>query len=411
MDLRSGRSLWKEKKIKIKYRPLRKDISCDVLIVGGGIIGALLAYKLSKDDLDVVLIEKNAVASGSTLASTALLVYGLDINLTDLIKMVGKEKAVRAYRLSLGSVKEIKKIIRELRIKDYRDKKTLYLASSRKDLRGLKKEYEALKKDGFKVRYIAKKELKEKFSIDKEGGIIYRDGGEVNPYKLTRELLRAARRRGVRIYENTEISINHKKSTNVDKDIVTIAGNKIKTGDLVYATGYESQNYLKQKLVDLKSSYVIASKTIPSLSSHFLKDYIVWETAKPYLYIRSTPDRKNYRIIVGGEDEDVLEGKKRDRLIPKKSKKLEDKFEKLIKNINFDTEYSWAGTFGETKDGLGYAGIPKGFKNIYFVLGFGGNGITSGVAAASLLRQMLLGEKQRNIMNKDLFSFDRLDHK
>ncbi|RZJ49043.1 MAG: FAD-binding oxidoreductase, partial [Chryseobacterium sp.] len=42
---------------------------------------------------------------------------------------------------------------------------------------------------------------------------------------------------------------------------------------------------------------------------------------------------------------------------------------------------SWAGTFGETKDGLPYFGKPNPNRNEHYVLGFGGNGITFSIIA------------------------------
>ncbi|WP_394330132.1 hypothetical protein [Gillisia marina] len=47
--------------------------------------------------------------------------------------------------------------------------------------------------------------------------------------------------------------------------------------------------------------------------------------------------------------------------------------------MHFELDYSWAGTFGETKDGLPYFGKPDPDKNKHYVLGFGGNGITFSV--------------------------------
>lgn len=410
MDLRSGISLWPAQNGKIySYEPLKENITCDILIVGGGIMGALLAYQLSENNekgLTIALVEKDEIAKGSTSASTALLIYGLDVGLNELIELVGSEKAVRAYKVSLASVKEIKKIIKKIGVDCcYQEKKTLYLSGSSEDVEDLRKEYQTLKKNDFKVDYVEAKELKEKYGIDREAGIIYHEGAEVDPYKLTHELIKKSQKNGVKIYEHTDIAEREVGDRNTcEKGILTTSGFIIKTCDLVFATGYESQNYLGQNLVDLKSSYVIASNPLPLLPSHWLRDYLVWETSRPYLYVRTTPDN---RIIVGGEDEEVVDPKARDALLSKKTKTLTEKYGSLIKDLPISVDYAWTGTFGETKDGLGYVGIPKGYKNIYFALGFGGNGITFGVIAANILVDIILG---RGVENHDLLSFDRLEN-
>ena len=50
------------------------------------------------------------------------------------------------------------------------------------------------------------------------------------------------------------------------------------------------------------------------------------------------------------------------------------------------------GTFGTTKDGLPYIGEHKDFLNSYFVLGFGGNGITFSVVGMEMVSSWLKGE-------------------
>jgi glycine/D-amino acid oxidase-like deaminating enzyme len=80
----------------------------------------------------------------------------------------------------------------------------------------------------------------------------------------------------------------------------------------------------------------------------------------------------------------------------------------LIIALNFRTEfevaYRWAGTFGETKDGLPYIGQIRQIPRCYFVLGFGGNGITYSVIAAKIIRDALLNRPNADAR---LFRFDR----
>lgn len=400
MDVLSGSLLWPKENGPLQtYPPLQEDISCDVAIVGAGIIGALLSYRLSSQGYSVTLLDKGEVAHGSTSASTALLMPNLDINLTGLTKMIGRKKAIRAYQLSKKSVTDIKQLLEELNIGcDYKEKKILYVASKKGDAKMLKKECALLKEAGFNAEYVERDLLKEKFGIKNEGAVICHEAAEVDPYLFTHELIRHAVQKGAKVYAHSKVTGYRRKK---NKTLLKTKQATVTAKHVVMATGYESVQYLQQDIVQLKSSYVIASKPLPTLENHWLKDYLVWETARPYLYIRTTC---NNRILAGGEDISTVNDKKRDRLIPKKSKILESKFEALIGNLSLETEYSWAGTFGESADGLGYIGIPKGYKDIYFALGFGGNGITFGVIAADMLSRMIAVGKAEN---EELFSFRR----
>jgi glycine/D-amino acid oxidase-like deaminating enzyme len=110
------------------------------------------------------------------------------------------------------------------------------------------------------------------------------------------------------------------------------------------------------------------------------------------------------RIIVGGEDEDFVNPKKRDDLIPRKTQILTRKFKTLFPEMKLEVAYSWAGTFGETKDGLAYIGKNRSLPHAYFALGYGGNGITYSIIAAEIIRDDVLGRKN---LAAAIFSFNR----
>ena len=108
---------------------------------------------------------------------------------------------------------------------------------------------------------------------------------------------------------------------------------------------------------------------------------LFWNTDEPYLYMRTTDDG---RLLIGGGDEDFANPQKRDKIIGEKEKEILKNLKKVLPEYQFYTDFTWAGTFGETKDGLPYIGEHKKFKNSYFVLGFGGNGITFSVAGMEM---------------------------
>jgi glycine/D-amino acid oxidase-like deaminating enzyme len=128
---------------------------------------------------------------------------------------------------------------------------------------------------------------------------------------------------------------------------------------------------------------------------------MIWEHADPYLYMRTTDEG---RVIVGGEDERFRSPVLRDRLIGKKGERLKDRFGELFPDIDFPIAFAWAGTFGETRDGLAYIGEHRDWPHAYFALGYGGNGITFGLIAAEIIRDSVLGTANDDA---DLFRFDR----
>src|SRR5690606_21135186 len=129
--------------------------------------------------------------------------------------------------------------------------------------------------------------------------------------------------------------------------------------------------YLKQQVASLISTYALTSEPMPDFGGWY-ENCLIWESARPYLYLRTTPD---HRVIMGGEDEEFRDPRRRDRLLRRKTKTLQRKFHKLFPQQELDVAFSWTGTFGETKDGLPYIGATPEFPGAYFILGYGGNGI------------------------------------
>ena len=81
------------------YPKLEKDIQTEVLIMGGGISGALVAYHLMQKNIPCVIVDARSIGLGSTCASTSLLQYEIDTPLYKLSKLIGEKSAVRSYWL------------------------------------------------------------------------------------------------------------------------------------------------------------------------------------------------------------------------------------------------------------------------------------------------------------------------
>lgn len=392
MKLRSSETYWPLKHaMDISYPSLDSDITTEILIIGGGITGALMAYKLINEGKKVTIIDRRDMCNGSTAASTALLQYEIDVSLHDLIKLRGVDCAVNSYINGKKAIFDLRIICDAIKSEcGFEFKKSIYFCSLKKDLPFLKAEFKCRKEHGFDVTWLERWDL-EKMGLNAIAAIESKTAAVMDPYRLAQDLLVYCEKKGLKIYDRTNItSTQNQKGKLVahTEDKCTITADHI-----VNCTGYESTETLTEKVVDLKSTFVIASESIPELPKVF-KNAILWDTSTPYVYFRATPDN---RIIMGGGDEDFRDAKKRDKLLPKKEIYLLKKFQRKFPKVKFKLDYSWAGTFGETKDGLPYFGKPNPDKNEHYVLGFGGNGITFSVIAMNSILDSI-----NNKQNQDL---------
>ena len=129
-ELRGGRSPWFATSPHPPRRDLGENLTCDALIVGAGITGSLVAERLTRQGLDVVIVDRELPGRGSTAASTSMLLWEIDRPLRELSEVYGFERASRAYRASLDAVAGLKSLVWRLGIAcDMRDKNSLYLAA------------------------------------------------------------------------------------------------------------------------------------------------------------------------------------------------------------------------------------------------------------------------------------------
>ena len=102
MNLTSSHPFWSVNNgLPANYPSLQRDVSCDAVVIGGGITGSLVAVHLAEAGVKTLLIDKRDIGTGSTSASTALIQYEIDVPLRKLVQYIGPLAATRSYQLCL----------------------------------------------------------------------------------------------------------------------------------------------------------------------------------------------------------------------------------------------------------------------------------------------------------------------
>jgi glycine/D-amino acid oxidase-like deaminating enzyme len=400
MDLVSGNPFWPLKNgLLTSYPTLDESISCDVVILGAGITGALAAHHLTEAGVSVVVLDQRDVAQGSTAASTSLLQYEIDVPLHRLMKLVGEKHAVRAYKRCLSALTSLRKLDRSLGdAGGWTATESLLGASQADHVPGLRREAAARERHGFKVELWSRRRIRSESDLPYPAALVSRDAGHIDAYRLTHALLESAAARGARIHDRTRVVRRRPSRTGVTLETAT--GHRVSASRLVVATGYETEPYLKDGLAQLVSTYALVTEPLSRLQGWPGKR-LIWETARPYAYLRPTTD---HRVIIGGYDEPFRDPARRDALLKRKQALLERRLRQLLPSLKAETAYAWTGTFAETPDGLPYIGTHPNVHRTFFALGYGGNGITYSLIAAEIFRDLYC---EGTCRDADLFSFNR----
>jgi glycine/D-amino acid oxidase-like deaminating enzyme len=404
MDLLSPRPFWPIRDgLPATFPPLAENATCDVAIVGAGISGAMIATQLVEAGFETLVLDRREAAHGSTAGNTGLVLYELDTMLHQLARRIGVHDAQRTYRRCRSAIAMLERWVRRLSIEcDFARRQSLYLAASDRHVVRLQREFEARRAAGLDVEWWPRRRIAAQSSLPHRAAILTHEAAQLDAYRLTYGLLQAAQRRGARIHDRT--AVTSWKPWRNGVELVTSRGARVRARHLVVSAGYEAGAFLPRRVARLHSTFALITEPVSreSFADWPANRCMLWDTANPYLYLRTTADD---RVLIGGYDERFYGPHARDRMLRAKVAALKRRLGQFFPDIPFEVATAWAGTFGITDDGLPCIGQHPERPHMWFALGFGGNGITFSVVAAEIIREALLG---RTDPDAGLFGFRRL---
>ena len=236
----------------------------DVVIIGAGVVGGLLARALSRYDLRVCLLEKeNDVAMGATKANSAIVHAGFD----------AKEGSLKA-KLNVRGSEMMEQITSELGVK-YRRNGSLVLAFSEEDMETVNALYVRGTANGVKDLAVldgeAVRAMEPALSENVKGALYAPTGAIVCPYELNIAAVGNAMDNGVELIRNFEV-------VGIDREaggmVVRSSDRAIKTRYVVNAAGVHSDDVAKLAEDDSfsirprRGEYVLMDKTCGGTVSH-----------------------------------------------------------------------------------------------------------------------------------------------
>jgi len=403
MDLRSGTPFWAVQSGSLGlYPPLTADVAADALIVGAGITGALIAHRLAAEGLRCVVLDKRDVGWGSTMASTALLQYEIDVPLRRLAQLTGLADALEAYRLCGAAVDFYDRLTASLGHRcAFRRCHSLFLARRGDEADDLRHECHLRVRAGLDARFLSGRELNDRFGIDRPGAILSSVAGTLEPYRLTHALLADSQRRGASIADRTAV-VRLQPLSGGGFVAHTDRGPTVRAAHVVIASGYEAAELLPPDTVELRTTFAVATEPLePALRPRWLDDHVLWDSGDPYFYARAGPDG---RVLMGGEDVPGASPLAGDDELPARVQKIASTWGRLAPNTPVEVAFAWSGVFAATTDGLGYLGRHPACPGVEFALGYGGNGMVFAALFADMMAAILRGQSPPG---SRLFRFNR----
>lgn len=168
-----------------------------VVVIGGGVMGCSTLYHLAKQGItDAILVERNQLTSGTTWHSAAQVrALRSSRNLTDLIK----------YSISLYAELEAETGQQT----GWINKGSISIATNEDRMVHIKRQHALAQLFGVRTETICAEEARERWPLmntkDVVGAVWSPDDGRISPSDLCAALVKGAKSRGAKIYENTDV--------------------------------------------------------------------------------------------------------------------------------------------------------------------------------------------------------------
>lgn len=378
------KSIWKEFKEIPTFESLQQSVETEVGIVGGGIVGIISAYLLTKAGKKVVLIEAEKLIDGVTGFTTAKITAQHGLIYDELINSIGQEQAKLYYDANIAGLNLIKQLSIDLNIEcDLTEENAFIFAQTKEGAQKIAKEaqaYKVLAIDG----ELAKKEVDLPFAIE-EALVMYKQA-QFHPVKFLAGLIEEIKRLGGQIYEHTRAL----KIINQDEPvIVTEKMSLISCNQVIVASHYpinDSAGMYFTKL-SVNRSYAIAARTKRNFPAGM---YISAEN--PTRSLRSVLSTNGEKLIVIAGDGHVT-GRSKTKTI--------EHYHNLeaFGKKQFDIEeilYHWSSQDLTTLDKVPYIGKKTDESDrILVATGFNKWGMSNGAVAATILSDQILEKKNK----------------
>jgi len=384
--------LWSHTADLPEFPALGADANCDVCVVGAGIAGLATAYRLAREGVNVLVVDRAQVAAGETHHTTAHLASAQDDGVVTLEKQHGEEGARHAVESHAAAIDWLEETAREEDIAcDFRRVPGyLFLApGDEPDL--LDSELDASRRAGLDVQRQARAPLP---AFDTGPCLAFQNQARFHPLRFMGGLAEALVRRGGRIHGHTRVVEVDDTHATGPRRVRTADGHTILAEHVVLATNAPAGKYLvTMKMVPYRTfvSTLRLTGEVP--------DALYWDTADPYHYVRLAEDAEGPLLIVGGGDYRTgTEDAGREKL-----RGLEEWARERFPAG--DVAYQWSGQVLEPADAMAFIGEVRTESRVYMITGDSGQGMTHGAIGALLLGDLIRG---RENVWQDLYSPARL---
>lgn len=356
----------------------------DVVIIGGGVNGCSLAYRLAKKNLSVVVVEKHYLSSGATGACGA---------------GIRQQWSTRENAsLAIQSVKIFEQLSKELgQDIEFRQGGYLIAIHDAKEMEQAEKNVAMQRSLGLKVDILQPENIQDIVPIlnvkgmKAIGATFCPTDGHANPFRTTFAYADAAKKLGVEI--NTHTTVTDLKTKNKEIERVVTDQGTIRTNIVVNAAGIDSTTIaemvkIKLPLIPIRKEIIATERLRPMFEAMVIsfKDGIYFSQQKEGQIVGGIPipeEKGGYKTMPTF------------RFLQHMAQTL-TRYAPVLKHVNVLRH--WTGFYDVTPDARPILGEVPAMKGFIQCNGFSGHGFMISPTVSMLLADLIAENKSSEVL-------------
>jgi len=386
-------------------------IHSDIVVIGGGIMGASIAYFGTKAGLDITVLEKKELASGTSSRC--------DGNILAIDKDPGFDS-----QMSLKSQQLVHELSHDLEIPfEYRNPGSILVCENEQELEAAEKWVNGQREAGLKFNMLDREDLRNEsayFADDLYGGLECETDSTVNPYMMTYSMFYDAKKRGAKVHTHTEVT--NLTKTQDDQFQIDTTNGIFTAKKVVNACGVWAPFIGRMLDVDIpitprKGQLIVASRQQPVglrkvmefgyLISKFGGERVVDEMTEKYGVALVFEPTESQNFLIGSSREfngfDIKVNQDVTKYIAKRAVRFYPKM------ADMTLIRTYAGLRPYTEDHLPIVSHIDEVPGFYVAAGHEGDGISLAAITGKVMEEML-SEKETSIPMEPL-RYDRFKKK
>lgn len=378
------------------------ELEADVIVAGGGITGATLAYSLIEEGASVLLLEAGELAAAASGRNAGFLMVAPAEPYTEAIALWGRAGARAMLETGRRSHQRVRQLVETLGIDcGYAAPGSLRLTRTEEEAEDHRASLPLMKQDGFAVEEIRPSEAMPNGPHDRfVAAFRTEEDGEFDPVRFIHGVARAAEQRGARVHSRSSLSAAWWTGSAWE---ARVNGGLARARTLVIATNAYAPQLCPAltPLIAPRRGQMLATGPLERQIAE-CPTYAQWG----YQYWRQLADR---RLLIGGWRDLDLDGETGYDDQP--NEKIQAGIEQGLRDLvpeGVPIVARWAGTMGFARDGRPLIGWLDAEHHLAIAAGFTGHGLGMAAACSLDLCQLLTFKPAPGVSSYDPARFPEL---